>query len=117
MVEIKVQHRNLTIEEVFIRLRNMCGRLGEFDSATAEACISAIEAQLATARDERDEALRLAQWTRMTPDDMPSEGCVVFVRTKRGTVCAPYIASDHLTAEYTDFGLDHYFIAPPEVKP
>ena len=62
MDEIKVQRRILTTEEVFARLRGIYTKLGDFDAATAEGYIAALEAQLQQARDERDEARRLAQF-------------------------------------------------------
>jgi hypothetical protein len=95
---MEVTRRNFTIPEVFARLRTVCARLGEFDAAKAEGCISAIEFKLADAneklaemtkdrdlwrddhgddcpyKDEIVEARRVAQWTPITPENLPSKG-------------------------------------------
>ena len=119
MDEIKVQRRILTTEEVFARLRGIYTKLGDFDADTAEGYITALEAQLATAQRERDESRRLAQWTPITPENLPKVGDEVLSVGEEGEayLMAPWSDKDSF-ADLSRDGWTHYRpITPPEVKP
>ena len=86
--------------------------------------IAALEAQLKQARDERDEARRLAQWTPITPENLPKLGDELLERFSTGVYWVhPFQQNPH--GKYSDYGLCvHPFrnthfrpITPPEVKP
>ena len=82
--------------------------------------IAALEAQLATAQRERDEARRLAQWTPITPENLPKIGPYE-TGSWFGTDVVFDVAHCVGTASCEDLlrdGWTHFRpIAPPEVKP
>lgn len=71
---------------------------------------------LQRARDERDEALRLAQWTPITPENRPKDGDEVY---KPGSVRAVSTFDPSTPMRFwAEAGWTHYRpITPPEVKP
>lgn len=98
--------------------------------------IAALEAQLATAQRERDEARdklldmitresiatrkldkcvselakerRLAQWTEITPENLPKEGQIFLGNNGE---------AERVLCNWDHMYLSGWFIAPPEVKP
>lgn len=78
--------------------------------------ISSLEAELQQAREELAEARRLAQWTPITPENLPKKGHLVLT-LYRGDWSVDKVLSDWTVEDVSADDSPCWIIAPPEVKP